>query len=160
MNLNLDTLRTEIPAYLEREGFVIYYGEVRQLAQAIGWDTRRRPDYQEFLKVATACGVKVIVFYSEDFDGGQVDEAMEDLESADLTEDEYRAHSRRLRELREYSGFTCVIELAFFHQGAVYLFHLHTDWFSEYLNIRNEIDEALVDEEEDGDTMNGYFSRN
>lgn len=160
MNQNLDTLRTEIPAYLEKNGFVVYYGEVRQLSQAIGWDTRHKPNYQDYLKVASACGVKVVVFYCNEFDGNQVDEAIEDLEMADLSEEDYRTHSRRLRELREYDGFTCVVELAFSHDGSTYLFHLHTDWFAEFLNIRNEIDDALTDDGGEEEDMEGYFSRN
>jgi hypothetical protein len=44
------------------------------------------------------------------------------------------------------------------------MYHLHTDWYADFLRIRSEVDDALadadVDEDEDEEPMGGFYSRN
>jgi hypothetical protein len=158
---DLDTLRNDVLEYLTRQGFVVYYGAAHHLSGVIHWNIQAKPDFRDFLKVAAACGVKMVVFYAEQFERQSADDALEDLGTIDLDEDDFRSYGRRLRELREYDGFTCVLELAFTLDGVTYLYHVHTDWFDEYLKIRNQIDEAFQEDEEGPEEdMGGYFSKN
>jgi hypothetical protein len=161
MKQNLDSLRDEIQRYLETEGFVVFHGFSRSLESSsfIRWNTRLRPDYHGFLEVAQKVGAPIIVFYAAEFDTSLVDEALEDLEGADLPREEKREYERRLREMRLYEGFTYEIELSFDHQGRTYVYKLATDWYNELNDIMDEIDSAVPEEEEDN-PLGGYYFNN
>lgn len=162
MHLNLDTLKDEILGYLQAQGFVVFHGLARlqEGNPAVHWDTRNYPDYRMFLDAAREAGARLIVFGARSFSSDMVEEALARLEDCDLARDERRALERRLRELRGYEGFTCALELSFDQQGRCYLFSLEADWYAEYLDLLDEIEAALPEEEEDEDSMGGYFSRN
>lgn len=162
MNLNLDTLKNEIREYLEAEGFVLFYGFSRlaDVDSFVAWDTDRSPDYRQFLAAARSASAKLIVFHSREFAAAHIDEATERLEETEFSAEDRRAMESRLRELRQYEGFTCAIELSFDHQSRVYVFNLRADWYEEYLDMLEEIDAALAEEEDEGEDLGGYYSRN
>lgn len=165
MTLNLDTLKDEILAYLQAQGFVVFHGLARsgEGHPAVYWDTHAYPDYRMFLEAARQAGARLIVFGARTFSSDMVEEALARLEDCDLAREERRAFERRLRELRAYEGFTCELELSFDQQGRSYLFNLEADWYADYLDLLDEIEAALPEEEEeeeDEDSMGGYFSRN
>ena len=160
MSRNLDTLRNDILKYLDDAGFTVFHGDMRHPDRTVSWDVRKFPDFRDFLKAAANVAVKLVVFHSQEFSQAQVDEAIEDLEVAQLGEEEYRRYTKRLKQLREYDGFTCVLELSFDLDNQTYLYHLHTDWFSEFLNIRGDIDDAFPEGDDGEVSMGGYFSKN
>ncbi|MGE5645256.1 MAG: hypothetical protein ACM336_05630 [Acidobacteriota bacterium] len=163
MNLNLDELKNEVLEFMEAEGFVVFHGYSR-LADAdsfVAWDTGRQPQYRSFLGAAKKAGVKMIVYHFREFAPGHLQDAEERLEESDLPAEERRNIERRLRELRTYEGFTCALELSFDYQGRVYLFNLRSDWYEDYLDLVEELDASLgEDEEDEDDSMGGYYSRN
>jgi hypothetical protein len=161
--MNLDTLKTEIEGFLETEGFAVFHGYSRALESMpiVYWDCDRHPDYKEFVKAAKVSGATLIVFHQRDFCADQIDDAIEQLETLDIPRDEYRTLERRLNELRAYEGFTCALELSFDHQGRVFLFDLRTEWYDELSDILGELHVLEPEsEDEDDDTMGGYFSKN
>jgi hypothetical protein len=162
MNLNLDTLKTEILDFLGAEGFVVFHGYSRltDTDSFVAWDSDRLPDYRMFLDAAKRAGIRLIVYHFREFTSVHVDEAADRLEACELQADEHRNLERRLRDLRAYEGFTCAIELSFDHEGRVYLFNLRSDWYEEYLDLLEEIDASMPEDEEEDDSMGGYFSRN
>lgn len=164
MNLNLDTLKDEILEYLDAGGFVIFrgYSRLGDTDSFVAWDSDHYPDFRMFLNAAKTAGVRLIVYHAREFSVAHVEDGLERLEASELSRDEQRSLERRLREMRSYDGFTCAIELSFDYQGRVYLFNLRSDWYEEYLDVLEEIDAAIPDEEEeeDGGSMGGYFSRN
>jgi hypothetical protein len=162
MNLNLDTLKSEILECLGNEGFVIFHGYSR-LAETdsfVAWDSDRYPDYRQFLKAAQQAGIKMIVFNDRQFSAGHLEDAAERLQACDLAAEERRTLERRLRELRAFEGFTCALELSFDCQGRVYLLNLRAEWYEDFLDLLEELDAFLPEDEEEGDSMGGYFSRN
>ena len=162
MSLNLDELKTEVLQHLEKQGFVVFHGYSR-LADTdsfVAWDTERQPSYQKFLDAAKKAGVALIVYHHREFTQAHVDEAAERLEGCDFSVEEQRAMERKLRELRAYEGFTCALELSFDLGGRVYLFNLRAEWYEDYLDLLEEMDAALTDEEDDDESMGGYYSRN
>lgn len=163
MNTNLDTLRTEIQSFLASEGFQIFHGCSRALdtIPAVYWDCERYPNYRDFLAIAKAADVKIVVYHEQEFTTDQLDEALEHLETAEMPREESRTIERRLKELRSYEGFTCLLELSFDNEGRVYVFDLRTDWYEELADILDEIEFQANDKEEgDDNPMGGYFSRN
>jgi hypothetical protein len=161
MTLNLDELKNEVLIYMEAEGFVVFHGYSR-LADAdsfVAWDTDRLPEYRSFLGAAKKAGVKMIVYHFREFSPTHLEDAEERLEDAEFSVEERRNIDRRLRELHNYEGFTCALELSFDYEGRVYLFNLRAEWYDDYLNLVEELDAALPDEDEDED-MGGYYSQN
>ncbi len=163
MSLNLDTLKTEVLEHLEKNGFVVFHGYSR-LSDAdsfVAWDTDRQPEYQKFLDAARMAGVKLIVYHFREFTQAHLDEAGERLEACELGVEEQRGLERRLRDLRAYEGFTCALELSFDLAGRVYLFNVRADWYEDYLDLLEELDDVMPEEDEDEDSLGGgYYSRN
>jgi hypothetical protein len=165
MTKNLDTLKEEIPVYAEEKGLALFRAAHFPLdaRDTVIWDTQHHPDFRPFIDVAVKLEVKVLVYQTRDFEAEMVDDALARLETSELPREEARVFGRRLRELRAYEGFTCLIELFFDKEAQSFLYGLRTDWYNEFLDILDEIDvsEPDVDDEEDqSGPMGEYFSRN
>lgn len=163
MAQDLESLRTEMEAYLEDSGLAVFHGHHHMpdgLVQ-VAWDTARRPNFREFLAAAQKAGVRLFVFHYASFSLDQVDEALDQLEETDFTREEKRSYETRLRQLRAYEGFTCEVELSFSLDGRIYVYEAHTDWYESLNEIVAELDAALEEEEDETDgSMGGYFSNN
>jgi hypothetical protein len=163
MKVNLDTLKTEIEAYLQENGFFTFHGFSRNGEEEafVEWDTSRYPDYKQFLHVAKRLDVRLIVLHHRDFSAEIIDEALEELEATGLEYEDRRTYEQKLRELGVYEGFTCALELSFDYDGRVYLFEIQADWYRELNQI---LDELTVNGEpgggEDEDPLGGYYSKN
>jgi hypothetical protein len=163
VDLNLDTLKREILGYLDEAGFAIFRsspGTVETASGTMVWDSEAHPDYQMFLDVARKVGVKLIVFASREFEATDLDELIEQRDTADLPRDEDRDYRSRIRDLRVYQGVTCTIELAFDFDQRLYCYELRPDWFEEFLELDEEIIARVTDDDMDDDTLGGYFSKN
>jgi hypothetical protein len=163
MKPDLDKLKAELPEYLTSNGFVVFPCSIRndESLPSVRWDTLANPDYQAFLETARELGVRLVTVYGQSF-SDYLNEAVETLEACDMPREEYRSLERRIADLRMYEGFTCELELSFDHGGRVYVFALRTDWYMEYLDLMDEIEDYYSggeDEEEEG-PLGGYFSRN
>jgi hypothetical protein len=166
MNLNLDSLKDEIQQYLDREGFLTFHGWAPPLSPAreARWNTEVYNDYRDFLKLAREAGVRIIAFHTSQFSAESVDEARDQMEGADLSREETRRFERRLRELREYDGFTHEIELSFDYGGRTYVFELETEWYESFEDLMDELELSGTgdddDDEEEGPMDSGFFSNN
>lgn len=160
MRPNLDSLTEEITQFLEAEHFVVFRSLSRAADghQLIYWDTDRHSDFKLFLECALKIGVRLIHFHTREFTLAHREEALEQLEEADLPRDEKRTLERRIEDLAIYEGFTCAIELSFDFEGRVYLFEMQTDWYEEWHDILDELEGSLPDE--DAGSFGGYYSSN
>ncbi len=163
MSLDLDAVKRDVLEYLRAQDFVVFHGYSRlaDVDSFVAWDTDRLPDFHTFVDAAKKAGIRLMVYHFRDFTQTHIDEASDRLEGADFPAEDQRGIERRLRDLRAYVGFTCAVELSFDHDGRVYLFNLRSEWYEDYLDLLEEIDAALPpDEDEDDDSMGGYYSRN
>lgn len=164
MDLNLDTLKREIVEYLEPSGFAVFRSTPGGLEglPIVLWDSDGYPDYRMFLDVAQKTGTKLIMVASRKFEEAEIDEANEQLQDCDVTREERRDLEKRLQNLRSYEGVTCSLELAFDYHGRLYVYELRPDWYDEFLSIGDEIAVHLPNqgEEDDDDSLGGYFSNN
>jgi hypothetical protein len=162
MKVNLDTLKSDIEAYMKDSSMLTFHGFSRNSEHEalIEWDTSRYPDYKQFLNVAKRLEVRLIVLHHRDFSSEIIDEAIEELNATSLDYEDRRTYEQRLRELSVYEGFTCALELSFDYGGRVYLFEIQTEWYEELNQI---LDELTVNGEpggEDEDPLGGYYSKN
>jgi hypothetical protein len=163
MAQDLETLKTEMEAYLKQYGMAVFHGYHRMIdtMSHVLWDTTSHPDFRDFLQTARHAGVRLVVFNHRSFSLDQLDEALDELEDADLLREEKRSYETRLRQLQAYEGFTCSVELSFAIEGRVYSFESHTDWYEAFTDILGELEAASFDhEDEPDDSIGGYFSNN
>ena len=165
MDLNLDTLKREILEYLDSTGFAVFHSSPGGLEglPLVLWDSEGFPDYQMFLDVARKAGCKMIAFASREFESSDLDDLLGQLEDCEMTREERREHEGRLRKMRIFEGVTCSLELAFDYHNRLYVYELQPDWYEEFLNIEDEIISSLAgddDEDDGGDALGPYFSKN
>ncbi|MBI5282934.1 MAG: hypothetical protein HY858_14710 [Candidatus Solibacter usitatus] len=162
MRPNLDSLAEEIQQHLEAEHFIIFHSMSRVMEDGplVHWDTTRQADYRRFLECALQLGVRLIHFHSREFRAQHREEALGLLEEAEVARDDKRALERRIKELAIYEGFTCAIELSFDFEGRVYVFEVQTEWYDEWHDILDELEDAAPDEPEDGAGYGGFYSNN
>jgi len=165
VDLNLDTLKREIPDYLDANGFAVFRTRPGALEgfPLLLWDTDNHPDYQAFLDVARKTGTAVILFATAEFAASDIDDLIEQLETLELPREEQRDYEKRLREFRNYEGVTCSLEVAFDYNSRLYVYELQPDWYEEFVTIEDDLMSRLGDddsEEEDDDSLGGYYSRN
>jgi hypothetical protein len=161
MRQDLDNLKRDIERQLQEGAYVVFYARSRFTDQAmpILWDVQLRPEPGEFLETALSVGVKLIVFHRREFGAQVIEEAAEKLEAADLPRERHREIERELKRLRAYEGFTSAIELSFDFDGRTYLYEVTAPWYDEYLDMLDDIDDA-IEMSDEPPPMGGYFSQN
>lgn len=166
MDLNLETLKTEILAYLEHSDFAVFRSHAGALEglPIITWDTERCPDYRTFLDVARKAGQKLILFASAELGEEQIDETLEELEETELTREERRDLENRLGKARRHVGETCTLEIAFDHNSHLYVYEAQPDWYEDFLDACDEITAVMPMEDSNqrsgGDGLGGFYSNN
>ena len=163
MKQNLDTLIQEIDRFVRQAGFIVFYGMPRGLDRVpeIEWDTKNHPDYKEFLAVAEALGVKLIVLHHRQFSAAVLERGLEEIADAGFDFEEQRQLEKRLTDARVYDGFTCAIEISFDHNGLSYMYELHTEWYDEVNDLLDELDIAnATDDLGEDESFGGYYSKN
>ncbi len=164
MDLNLETLKREILAYLNASEFAVFHGNAGGLEDLpiVLWDVDRYPDYQMFLETARKAGAKLILFAADEFEAADLDELKDQLEDAAVSRDEEREFQSRLRELRAYEGAACSIELAFDVNSRFYVYELQTDWYNDFIGLEEEIAAHISENEMDDqdESLGGYYSKN
>ena len=163
MDLNLDTLKREILDYLGSQDLAVFRSTPGTLEdpQMVLWDSEHYPDYRMFLEAAVKTGVKMILFATREFEAGDIDDLLEQLDDLTLDREQVREYQARLRKLRIYEGVTCSLELAFNHNSSLYVYELQPDWYEDFLVAEDEIANAMAEGElDEGDSLGGYFSKN
>jgi hypothetical protein len=114
-----------------------------------------------FLDAAIKTGVKMILFATREFEAGDIDDLLEQIEDVEMDRDQQRDYQARLRKLRIYEGVTCSLELAFHHDSNLYVYELQPDWYEEFLVAEDDIASALAEGDPDeGNSLGGYYSKN
>ncbi len=165
VDINLETLKTEILDYLAQSEFAVFRSHSGGLEglPVITWDTERFPDYRMFLEVAAKTGQKLVLFAARDFDEAEVEEALEELEDAELARDEQRDFEKRIRGARAHVGATCALEIAFDYNSHLYVYEARPDWYEDFVDACDEITSLLpvTDDGESGpDRLGGFYSNN
>jgi hypothetical protein len=168
VDIDLDTLKQEILAYLDASTFAVFrsYPGGLEGMPLICWDCERFPDYRMFLEAAQKLQVQLILMATREFEQTEIDEEAEELDATDLPRDERRAFDTRLAKYKKYTGQICSLELAFDHNSRMYVYEVHPDWYDEFVELSEEITENLEmgdddedDEKEEGG-MGGFYSNN
>ena len=167
MTYNLDILKQELPDYIAAEGFAVFRGQPGSFEAVpnMFWDTEAHPEYQAYLNVAKVSGARVIIFAHREFEAEEIGEALDQMQDCDLSHEQQRSMERSLIDLRAYVGITCSLEMAFDHQGRLYVYELVTDWFQTYLDLSDLListasSDLSGDDDEADSSFGGYYSKN
>lgn len=165
MDLNLETLKSEILDYLESTDFAVFRSHAGGLEglPIITWDAERFPDYRAFLDVARKAGQKLILFASRELGQEEIDEVLEELEETEFTHDERRELEGRVRTAERHIGAVCTLELAFDHNSHLYVYEARPDWYEDFLDASEEINSVLPagdDGDAGTDGLGSYYSNN
>lgn len=163
MQQNLDALLEEVEKTLAERNFAVFRGLAREfeVRAQVAWDTDSRPDFREFLKVAETLGVRLVVLHRQTLDAAMIESTLERIELADLPLNERRDYERQIERLRAFDGFACSIQLSFDFDGITYLYELSTPWYTELLDIADEIDASVEARMMPGpDGPMDYYSQN
>jgi len=151
MKQELDKLKEEIREYLKSRDFLVFHGYSR-LADPIPlvhWDTEHYPDFKLYLEIPKQLDVKLIAFHHRELSPEFIDDTLDDLEGIELPADEFRRLEKHLHDLRAHEGSTCLVELSFTHEGNIYIYGQRADWYEEFLEVADEIEDYLSTEEEE-----------
>ncbi len=166
MEDSLDTLKQEIVRELNEGGFATFHGEARGANEetAVFWDAEAHPDFRGFLGCATKLGVALIVLHTRVFREDEIEDALQDLEESAIDGDEKEEMASSLREMNAFMGLVGAVDISFDFQGRTYFYYVESDWYREFLDVRDEIDVMTFGtsfgEDEPDDHMGGYFSKN
>jgi hypothetical protein len=165
VDIDLDTLKQEIVAYLDASSFAVFRSHPGGLEglPLVCWDCERFPDYRMFLDTAQKMNVQLILLAAREFESSEIDDEIEELEACDLPREEARAIEVRLAKFRKHEGQTCSLELAFDYNSRMYVYEVHPDWYEEFLEMSEEIAElqdTAGSEDEDESGMGGFYSNN
>lgn len=164
MKLELNDLKTRIESAISSKNLTLFRSFDRDLEHAIRWNTRTYPEPEGFVECAASLGVKLVCFHDLHFDASIMAQALEEMRETGLSRPTIRDFERDVRRFREFEGFLCSLEVSFDYHGDTYIYQMQTEWYQEYLEKLESVDDLLdgFDEEpEDGpDPMGGYFSKN
>jgi hypothetical protein len=164
MYQELDSLKRDIDKLVAEYGFAVFRGQQRgnDGVGEIFWNADDYSDPREFLEVAKKLEVKLIVVHDRTFSERMLDEAMEKLEASEMPRDETREFERALKRLRGYLGFVCSVQLSFDYQNNTYLFGADTEWYHQFVQVLDDLDEILETGPlgDDSGPLGGYLSNN
>jgi len=168
MDLNLDALKDDILRFLGASEFAVFRGHAGALDDlpVVTWDSESFPDYRMFLDAAQRSGEKVVIFIAAAFDEEDIADVEADVALSGLDREHVRSIEQRLQRFRPYIGKTCFIQIAFDHRGRLYVYEMQPDWYSEYLELTDELDVMLPhdheheDADDDDETLGGFYSNN
>ena len=164
MDLNLDTLKREILDYLEARDLAVFRSTPGTLEdpQMVLWDSEHYPDYRMFLDAAIKTGVKMILFATREFEAGDIEDLLEQIEDLEMDRERQRDYQARLRKMHIYEGVTCSLELAFDYHSRLYVYEMQPDWYDGFLSEDAEIVSRMADSDDmdDNEPLGGYFSKN
>lgn len=162
VKVNLESLRTEIEQYLADNNLVLFRSHPRLPSSSSGavfWDTDHYPDFKQFIDTAIATGTSLVSLHATIFSDLDIEDLADQLEEAGLDPSERRQMETRLKELDAYTGFVCQIEISFDHGSRSYIYELLTDWYEDFQDLSDQLEESLDGMNRDT-PLSSYYSSN
>ena len=166
MALDLETLRKEMQAHLEKSGMPIFFGHHRMLDSLIqvSWDTEGHPDFREFIETAVNPGLSWWCLIRPLSSSTKLTRLWKNWKPPILRAKKSAISKRASSNCRPMKASLAPSQLSFALEGRLYLFELRTDWYDSMRDILNELEVATDpfsdEEEEEEGPIGGYFSNN
>ncbi len=163
--LDLDRLRSEMMDYMRDTGLPIFYGlGTPEEDDYVFWDTAAFPDWRQFVDVAKESGARLLLFSSQALTDTDLEQAIEKLGECDLNREDRGFFMRQFEQLRKHVGQTAWVRIAFEHSSRWLAYERTVAWHEEFRSALDDLEAFLPvaeeEEEEEGDSGRGFFSRN
>jgi len=133
----------QVAGYVRSLGFNVFYGYVAYPFNiTVRWD-RSKGDLRDFLRVAKAEGVRLIVIDWFDLDDDTLDLRKRNVDGIKNPDEKDRVARRNevLESYRKYVGKTAYVSVSWLKDGVRYLYYEAEEWWNDLLDIIEEADE-------------------
>ena len=149
---DLSALKDDMIAFTEGHGMRRFRGYVPDELNSVVWDSGENPEgWKDFVELAKASGAPFLVTNDVSLEGADIDYLIRRLERANYANDE---DVEEARWLRTYLGKIGYIQLAFPHQGIMFLFEISCEWHDRYqrlLDLAEDFGSITIDESDSDD---------
>jgi hypothetical protein len=149
---DLSALKDDMIAFTEGHGMRRFRGYVPDELNSVVWDSGENPEsWKDFVELAKASGVPFLVTNDVSLEGADIDYLIRRLEHANYANVE---DVEEARWLRTYLGKVGYIQLAFPHQGVMFLFEISCEWHDRYqrlLDLAEDFGSITIDESDSDD---------
>jgi hypothetical protein len=149
---DLSALKDDMIAFTEGHGMRRFRGYVPDELNSVVWDSGENPEsWKDFVELAKASGAPFLVTNDVSLEGADIDYLIRRLEHANYANVE---DVEEARWLRTYLGKIGYIQLAFPHQGIMFLFEISCEWHDRYqrlLDLAEDFGSITMDESDSDD---------
>jgi hypothetical protein len=133
----------QVAGYVRSLGFNVFYGYVAHPFNITVRGDRSKGDLKDFLRVAKAEGVRLIVIDWFDLDDDTLDLRKRNVDGIKNPDEKDRVARRNevLESYRKYVGKTAYVSVSWLKDGVRYLYYEAEEWWNDLLDIIEEADE-------------------
>lgn len=149
---DLSALKDDMIAFTEGHGMSRFHGYVPDELNSVVWEGDDNPEsWKDFVELAKASGASFLVMNDTALERSDIDYLIRRLENTNYANEE---DVEEARWLRTYLGKIGYIQLAFPHQGVMFLLEVSCEWYERYqrlLDIAEDIGSITIDESDSDD---------
>jgi hypothetical protein len=151
---NLLALKDDMVAFLSGHGLRQFPGYVGDDVPSVNWEDDDVDGWKSLVETAKAAGAIFLTISEVTLSEEELDLILEKLREQNFP-DEDAPEFEEVEALREHVGKTGFLQLGFVHQGVAFLHETASDWYEQYEDLVEAIDELemaggmVFDEDED-----------
>lgn len=152
---SLITLKDDMIAYIAGHGMRRIPAFIGDDLPSILWEDPENTDsWKEFVETAKAAGVAFLTMSEIVLTSEDVSLLIEELHELNFPDDE-TSELEHAQALMSYSGKIGFLQLGFAHQGVTFVHETSTDWYEQYQQLLESIDDLsdIVFEQGDEDGL-------
>jgi hypothetical protein len=140
----------QVVGYVKSLGFNVFYGSLEYpFSITVRWD-RDKGDLKDFMRVAKAEAVRLIVIDWFDLDDAMIEARRLETDVIQDSDERERIDRRNgaMESYRKNVGETATISVSWLRDSVRYLYTEATDWWPDLSEIFDEIDEEIEEARE------------
>ena len=137
---NLTLLKDDMIAFIEGHGIRRFPALIPEDASRVWWNDPTNPDsWKDFVEMAKTVNAPMILMDEDEMESQTLEILLEELQ--ELTQqDEIAADMEQAHLLLQHAGKLGHIELAFAHQGFLFVHETVTKWYAQYRHLVETLD--------------------
>lgn len=141
---NLLALKDDMIAFLSGHGLRQFPGYVGDDVPSVLWEDNEDPDgWKRLVETAKAAGAPFLTISDVTLDDEELDLLLQKLREQNFP-DEQAPEFDEIDALREHAGKVGFVQLGFVHGGIAFLHETASDWYEQYEELIEAVDEFSV----------------
>jgi hypothetical protein len=137
---NLLVLKDDMIAFIEGHGIRHFPAMIPEEAPRIWWnDPTNSESWKDFVEMAKTVNAPLILIAEDHLDATTLEMLLEELQDL-ASHDGIEVDTEQANDLLQHVGKTGKIELAFAHQGFLFVHETMTAWYDQYQSLVGAID--------------------